>query len=225
MDEEFALLDEIEGRNASSREQGRDKRPVWLPHMMEPVLEELPKWKVLADVLKEIDESIVANSMRHCEYAFDRTMSLANLSLNVAPGTNTTLVMVSDNRSATLVREYLSAMDKDSESPGRSMLMNRLKGYVYWKRELSDSNQPAKPTPGSSTNANSNASANESNPMSEAMRKKDAARAEAASRRRRVRGAGTTGAAVGRSGVKKEDENAIPGQGVITTEADEIAEL
>ncbi|CAE6448146.1 unnamed protein product [Rhizoctonia solani] len=207
MDEEFALLDEIEGRNASSREQGRDKRPAWLPHMMEPVLEELPKWKVLADVLKEIDESIVANSMRH------------------SPGTNTTLVMVSDNRSATLVREYLSAMNKDSESPGRSMLMNRLKGYVYWKRELSESNQPAKPTPGSSTNANSNASANESNPMSEAMRKKDAARAEAASRRRRVRGAGTTGAAVGRSGVKKEDENAIPGQGVITTEADEIAEF
>ncbi|CAE6448788.1 unnamed protein product [Rhizoctonia solani] len=201
MDEEFALLDEIEGRDAGLRKQARDKRPAWLPHTMEPVLEELPKWKVLADVLKEIDESIIANSMKH------------------SPGTNTTLVMVTDNRSATLIREYLGTMDKSSESPGRTMLMNRLKGYVYWKRELSETNQAAKPQPGPSTNTNTN----ESNPMTEAMRKKDAARAEAASRRRRVRGAGTTGAATGRSGVKKEEDNATPGQAVITTEADEIA--
>ncbi|CAE6454133.1 hypothetical protein ACGC1H_006085 [Rhizoctonia solani] len=204
MDEEFALLDEIEGREFGARELNRDQRPAWLPHSMEPVLEELPKWKVLADVLKEIDESIIANSMKH------------------SPGTNTTLVMVSDNRSATLIREYLSTMDKSSESPGRPMLMNRLKRYVYWKRELSD-NKPTKPLPGSSTSTSTNTG--ESNPMTEAMRKKDAARAELASRRRRVRGGGTTGVTAGRVGIKKEEDNGIPGQGVIATEADEIAEF
>ncbi|KAJ1305133.1 hypothetical protein OPQ81_000170 [Rhizoctonia solani] len=204
MDEEFALLDEIEGREPGAQ-QSRDKIPAWLPHTMEPVLEELPKWKVLADVLKEIDETIIANSMKH------------------SPGMNTTLVMVSDNRSATLIREYLGTMDKDSESPGRPMLMNRLKGYVYWKRELAESNKPIKATAGPSISTNTNAA--QSNPMAEAMRKKDAARAEIASRRRRVRGGGATGAAAGRSGIKKEDDEAIPGQGIITTEADEIAEF
>ncbi|ELU38846.1 DNA repair protein RAD1, putative [Rhizoctonia solani AG-1 IA] len=208
MDEEFALLDELEGRGTGSRKKADDKRPAWLPHTMEPVLEELPKWKLLADVLKEIDESIIANSMKHCD---------------TAPGTNTTLVMLSDNRSATLVREYLGTMDQDSEYPGRNMLMNRLKGYVYWKRELSGTKQTTKPTPGASTNTSVNSS--ESNPISEAMRKKDAARAEAASRRRRVRGAGTTGAAAGRSGVKKEEDSAIAGQGIIAAEADEVAEF
>ncbi|CUA73275.1 DNA excision repair protein ERCC-4 [Rhizoctonia solani] len=205
MDEEFALLDEIEGRGSRAQGPSRSQRPAWLPHSMEPVLEDLPKWKVLADVLKEIDESIIANSMKH------------------SPGTNTTLVMVSDNRSATLIREYLNTMDKNSESPGRPMLMTRLEGYVYWKRQLSDNNKPTKPTPGPSTSANTNTG--ESNPMAEAMRKKDAARAELAGRRRRVRGGGTTGAATGRTGIKKEEDGGIPGQGIISTEADEIAEF
>ncbi|KAF8754590.1 ERCC4 domain [Rhizoctonia solani] len=168
MDEEFALLDELEGRGTGSRKKVDDKRPAWLPHTMEPVLEELPKWKLLADVLKEIDESIIANSMNH------------------SPGTNTTLVMLSDNRSATLVREYLA--------------------YAR-------------------ASTNTSVSSSEPNPISEAMRKKDTARAEAASRRRRVRGAGTTGAAAGRSGVKKEEDSAIAGQGIIAAEADEVAEF
>ncbi|KAG9077547.1 hypothetical protein FRC06_008852 [Ceratobasidium sp. 370] len=196
MDEEWAVLDEMEGRTDANRGKEKGTRPNWLPHNMEPVLEELPKWGVLAEVLKEIDETIIANSMQH------------------SPGTNTTLVMVSDNRSATLVREYLTSMHTHPDAPGRAMLENRLKGYVYWKRELSESKSNAK-QPETNTNPN---------PVSEAMKKKDAARAELAGRRRRVRGGGTTGAAVGRS-VKLEEDGAIPGRGVIATEADEIAEF
>ncbi|KAG9125509.1 hypothetical protein FRC07_007311 [Ceratobasidium sp. 392] len=196
MDEEWALLDEMEGRGGSTRAKEKGGRPKWLPHNMEPVLEELPKWGVLADVLKEIDEMIISNSMQH------------------SPGTNTTLVMVSDNRSATLIREYLTSMHTYPDAPGRAMLENRLKGYVFWKRELAESKPNAK-QPETNTN---------SNPVSEAMKKKDAARAEMASRRRRVRGGGTTGATVGRN-VKAEDDGAVPGQGVIAAEADDIAEF
>lgn len=65
MDEEWAVLDEMEGRGGRGR--GKSGRPKWLPHNMEPILEELPKWGVLADVLKEIDETIIANSMQHCK--------------------------------------------------------------------------------------------------------------------------------------------------------------
>ena len=130
--------------------------------------------------------------------------------------------MVSDSRSATLIREYLSTMDKYPEAPGRAMLENRLKGYVYWKRELSE-NDKSKPSKSSASASTSNQNA--SSAASEAIRKKDAARADLANRRRRVRGGGTTGATVGRGNVKVEEEGAIPGQSIITTEADEIAEL
>jgi DNA excision repair protein ERCC-4 len=126
--------------------------------------------------------------------------------------------MVSDNRSATLIREYLSSIHKHPDAPGRAMLENRLKGYVYWKRELAGDNQFKSTNKPAANNAET-----DTNPVSEAIRRKDAARADLASRRRRVRGGGATGAAVGR-GVKGEDD-AIPGQGVIATEADEIAEL
>ncbi|QRV78347.1 DNA excision repair protein ERCC-4 [Ceratobasidium sp. AG-Ba] len=197
MDDDWDVLDEMEGRVGAGQGR-REARPKWLPHNMEPVLEELPKWGVLAEVLKEIDETIIANSMQN------------------SPGTNTTLVMVSDNRSATLVREYLSTMHTHPDAPGRAMLESRLKGYVYWKRELADSKSNAKqPEQSASTSAN---------PVSEAMRKKDAKRAEIAGRRRRVRGGGTTGATEGRNG-KTEDSGGIPGQNVITNEADEIAEF
>ncbi|KAG8686724.1 hypothetical protein FRC08_012350 [Ceratobasidium sp. 394] len=196
MDEEWAVLDEIEGRSGTNKAKEKDARPNWLPHNMEPVLEELPKWGVLADILKEIDETVIANSMQH------------------SPGTNTTLVMVSDNRSATLIREYLSNMHTHPDTPGRAMLENRLKGYIYWKRELAESkSNPKQPETNTS-----------SNPVSEAIKKKDAARAEMAGRRRRVRGGGTTGATAGRS-IKVEEDGAIPGQSVIATEADEIVEF
>jgi len=34
-------------------------RPAWLPKNLEPVLEELPKWHLLAETLKEIEEEIM----------------------------------------------------------------------------------------------------------------------------------------------------------------------
>ena len=35
------------------------KRKPWVPDGMEPVLEELPKWSLLADVLQEIEEEML----------------------------------------------------------------------------------------------------------------------------------------------------------------------
>lgn len=71
MDAEWAMLDEMEGRaGGGGGSAAKEKRPAWLPHNMEPVLEELPKWGVLGEVLKEIDENIIANSMQHCEFYF-----------------------------------------------------------------------------------------------------------------------------------------------------------
>lgn len=55
---EFGRLNQTDNvRGAKGK--GKAKRPRWLPKGMEPVLEELPKWNLLADVLKEIEDEIM----------------------------------------------------------------------------------------------------------------------------------------------------------------------
>ena len=59
------VLDELEGRGVR-RPAKTPKR--WLPEGMDPVLEELPKWDLLADVLHEIEEEIMRQeSLSSCE--------------------------------------------------------------------------------------------------------------------------------------------------------------
>lgn len=54
IEDEFDILDEIEGRAPKTT----PNRPKWLPEDMEPVLEELPKWSLLVEVLEEIEREI-----------------------------------------------------------------------------------------------------------------------------------------------------------------------
>jgi DNA excision repair protein ERCC-4 len=62
----WEALEEVEGLipRASATMSGKDHkksrpRPAWLPKNIEPVLEELPKWHLLAETLKEIEEEIM----------------------------------------------------------------------------------------------------------------------------------------------------------------------
>lgn len=66
-DDAWDALDEIEGGvgmknsgKAKGKEMGMggSKKP-WVPDDMDPVLEELPKWSLLAEILKEIEEEIM----------------------------------------------------------------------------------------------------------------------------------------------------------------------
>jgi DNA excision repair protein ERCC-4 len=55
-------LDEIEGRvgatNDKAKGKERERKKPWVPDDMDPVLEELPKWSLLAEVLKEMVEEM-----------------------------------------------------------------------------------------------------------------------------------------------------------------------
>jgi DNA excision repair protein ERCC-4 len=51
----WEALDEIQGTAAGSGSKAA-KRRTWLPDGMDPVLEELPKWTLLAAILHEIEE-------------------------------------------------------------------------------------------------------------------------------------------------------------------------
>lgn len=67
-------VDDEDAWDALDDMDGRGKRPLarppkkWVPDGMDPVLEELPKWDLLADILHEIEEEIMRQeSVSSCE--------------------------------------------------------------------------------------------------------------------------------------------------------------
>ncbi len=66
----WAVLDEMDGvgrgaagngarGSGNKNEGGAKRRPRWLPEELEPQLEELPKWSLLAEILEEIEQEIM----------------------------------------------------------------------------------------------------------------------------------------------------------------------
>jgi DNA excision repair protein ERCC-4 len=62
-DEAWAALDEVQGRpmDKDGGDDGNkmDDRPKWVPDGLEPVLEELPKWNLLSEILLEAEGEII----------------------------------------------------------------------------------------------------------------------------------------------------------------------
>lgn len=143
--------------------------------------------------------------------------------MQVEPGTNSVLVMVNDQRTATLIKEFLASMDQNPDSPGRPLLERRLRGYLWWKSMLSDTD--VRP----SRNVNATVSVNASNQddgLSEALRRKDQQRAATKQARRRVRGGGTVNTVSERDRKKElERSGLMPNEADLKIEADLIADL
>lgn len=104
-----------------------------IPQSLTPVLEELPKWSLLADVLEEIERDIHFNPVPQ-----DSTYG-------------TTLIMCSDEKTCRQIREYLQAMNEvpiedtedgsdeglKREASAAFMMRRRLRGYLAWKHDFS----------------------------------------------------------------------------------------
>lgn len=62
-DDAWAALDEAEGiihvDKGKRKETDLTPTPSWLPDGLEPVLEELPKWQLLSDILREAEGEII----------------------------------------------------------------------------------------------------------------------------------------------------------------------
>ncbi len=59
-DDAWAALDEAEGHFDSAKQRDDSNvRPNWLPEGLEPVLEELPKWNLLLEILLEVEGEII----------------------------------------------------------------------------------------------------------------------------------------------------------------------
>lgn len=105
--------------------------PNTVPDSLEPVLEELPKWNQLSEILKEIEQDAYLNP------------SLQDTS------NGTILIMCGDQGTCRQLREYLQIMyvqpqesnneDGDQNPASASVMMRRkLRNYLNWKRDFSN---------------------------------------------------------------------------------------
>ncbi|OJJ04921.1 hypothetical protein ASPVEDRAFT_822007 [Aspergillus versicolor CBS 583.65] len=111
-----------------------------LPTTLRPVLEEQPKWEVLAEILEEIETDAYLNPV------------------NTDESNSIVLIMCADQRMCRQLREYLGTMhtkveddrqdnadyDESMQEKRRSadvMLRRRLREYIDWKRSLSNVNK------------------------------------------------------------------------------------
>lgn len=104
---------------------------------LQPVLEPLPKWNALAEVLSEIEQDT---------YLHPAATDESN---------NTILIMCSDQRTCRQLREYIGTMhakvahisekkneeNMDEGSSAEVMMRRRLRDYLNWKRSLSNVNK------------------------------------------------------------------------------------
>ncbi|KAJ5894927.1 hypothetical protein N7495_006618 [Penicillium taxi] len=150
---------------------------------LQSVLEPLPKWKVLAEVLEEIEYDAYVHPVGGDE------------------SHSTILIMCSDQRICRQLREFIGSMharvghqskdsdDEKEQSSAEVMMRRRLRDYLNWKRSLSNVNknlsQPG--VEGSSGGPNGSAST-PSRPQGKPPPPK----------RRRVRGGGAVNSAAGR---------------------------
>ena len=108
---------------------------------LKPVLEPLPKWEVLGEVLEEIEQDSYLNPMNPNE-----------------DSNGTILIMCGDQRTCRQLREYVATMhakvssgsngadeNKDNlveeGSSSELMMRRRLRDYLNWKRSLSNVNK------------------------------------------------------------------------------------
>jgi DNA excision repair protein ERCC-4 len=151
---------------------------------LRPVLEEQPKWAVLAEVLDEIDRDLYFNPV-------------------VKDDSNgTILIMCSDTAQCRQLREYLQTMhvrpekadaedeDQNKHEPSAAFMMRRkLRDYLNWKKEFKKISAAL-----FSENQNVLNGATNTRPQTNSFRGR-----APANKRRRVRGGGSTGSAPSRA--------------------------
>lgn len=184
----WEALRELEGGYISQKKT--DDRPSWLPKNIHAVLEELPKWSLVAAALQEIEEEMMRR---------ESTLTAHD------PGSNTVLIMTSSVRTAELLREFLDTMnaDRPAGEQGRGMMLSRLRFYLARQTQRKKGKGGASGTT-SRGEREANGNGGDDDDVSPALRKKDKERQERQANRRRVRGGAPT-AGSSRTGAAESD--------------------
>ena len=65
-DDVWDALDEAENAGiVKGKGKGTERRPIWMPEGMEPILEELPKWNLLSEIIQEAEEEMIRQESLH----------------------------------------------------------------------------------------------------------------------------------------------------------------
>lgn len=130
---------EREEREERERKKRLDERLNWVPPGIVPVLEEQPKWQLLADVLAEIEEDLHWSPVDlRASFPFvflcPRDRLLTPLRRADGVSNDTILVMCSSSDTCATLREYLSTMT--DEEGGQDMMRSKLSSYFFWKAAM-----------------------------------------------------------------------------------------
>ncbi|KAK9768075.1 DNA repair protein RAD16, variant 2 [Basidiobolus ranarum] len=95
------------------QDQGSNRANDYLPRNITPVLEELPKWRLLKNILSEIGTETIKADLK-C----------------------TILILVENERTCAQLKTYLDSLaDEDTDAPS-PMLVKLLKNYLRWKKGI-----------------------------------------------------------------------------------------
>ncbi|PLW45058.1 hypothetical protein PCANC_09542 [Puccinia coronata f. sp. avenae] len=183
----------------------------WLPKGIEPVLENQPKWKLIKDVLQEIEENLY-------QTAESETGSSSTES-------NTILIMCSSTSTCSVLKEYLATqhVPSDSKYGTRPMMKRRLRDYFFWKGTVGKMSRNQQQQPPGST---SKSTADDHASLSAALKRKTEYQRKATylNKRRRVRGA-SNAVASGNSRDNPVDLSKPSDPVTVEKEAIEVADL
>ena len=231
-DDAWEALDDMEGR---ATDKGKDKqeeaRPKWLPDGMEPVLEELPKWDLLSEILLEIEGEITRQQMNrkssgqralHLWLSSCGFLTLVRIAI---AGSDTVIVMTSSTRSCQSIRDYLSLADHDAPrgAKGRRMLMRSLSRYLWWKTWLEQQREEARRQQTPKTGGGSKSTFQGQGAFSAALKRKDKVLSDKANNRRRLRGGAPTATSARTAGRSAEADIHVVDE--LPDEADHVTEL
>ncbi|KAI9232401.1 MAG: DNA repair protein [Podila humilis] len=87
-----------------------------LPPDMRPILEELPKWNVLSDIMDEVEAE-----MYHAPQP---------------EGQDTVLIMAQDQRTCSQLKRYLSTQKTATTTRGKPLMRDLFQGYLRWKSNM-----------------------------------------------------------------------------------------
>ncbi|KAG0068403.1 hypothetical protein BGZ89_004769 [Linnemannia elongata] len=89
--------------------------PNILPNMR-PILEELPKWDILSEIMDEVE--VEMHNAPHPE------------------GLDTVLIMAQDQRACSQIKRYLSTPKTSTSTRGKPLMRDLLHGYLQWKSNM-----------------------------------------------------------------------------------------
>ncbi|KAJ9098668.1 hypothetical protein QFC21_004316 [Naganishia friedmannii] len=209
-DEDWEALREAESDANGYPIIRKKQRSKW-PEGVTPVLEELPKWKLLGDILEEIETEIAYGP------EIDLTSSASN----------SILVLCNSDRTCSQLREYLSTMKPfipgqhtEENGAGKPMMERLLRTYFYWKNGLRDISQTFKR--GATENKEEELNVVDEQQNSNRTGQNGYKRGGVPPNKRRRTRAGSMAASFSRA--QKREDRTIAGQDDLENEATEISD-